>query len=141
MPLASTSTSGIRKTQHGGTEGSENKEEKRDDSDWCAGLHCQPILDNGWWPLPHSLDDEHFISRFIFVHSVFSVPPCWVKVLFTISSKISLLDGAAGADLGRGTGFEHAAVDHDGEHVGDGEDGIHVVLDEQDGVAGREFAQ
>jgi hypothetical protein len=31
-----------------------------------------------------------------------------------------------------GARFEHLAVDHHGDGVGDGKDGVHVVLDEQD---------
>src|SRR5258708_16132496 len=83
------------------------------------------------------------MQRFISIRfsSVSSVPPCWVYVLVTIHPKISLLNGAAGADLGRGTGFEDAAVDHDSERVGDGKHGVHVVFDQQDRMVLRQIAQ
>src|SRR5258708_10984543 len=55
--------------------------------------------------------------------------------------KISLMNGAEGADPGRGTGFEEAAVDHDSERVGDGKDCVHVVFDQQDRMVLRQIAQ
>src|SRR5258706_2089164 len=140
MPLASISTSGTTRPN------TEPQRTQRAQRNHLTPRPLQQAGEGAWMiavpsPSPPEFWGDKGTLEAQQRDGVRGAPLCWVEVLITIDSKISLLDSAAGADLGRGSGFEHPAVDHDGERIGYCEHGIHVVFDEQDGVILCEFAQ
>src|SRR5258706_8042741 len=105
MPLASISTSGTTRPN------TEPQRTQRAQRNHLTPRPLQQAGEGAWMiAVPSPSPPEFWGER----DGVREAPLCWVEVLITINSKISLLNGAAGADLGRGTGFEHPAVDHDG---------------------------
>ena len=81
-----------------------------------------------------------FLSRFCTAQED-TTEKSYSDPLSSSGAEVGFLHRPARADLLGRSGFEHTAVDHHGKDVRDGEHGVHVVLDEQDGVIANEPAE